>query len=198
MSTATMSATSVQEFRSRTGLPLMEAKRLLVEAEGDQDKAAKLAQAQGLQPDDRSASERPGYVGSYLHHNGQFGAMVVLRSSSDTLAKTREFRELADSLALHVAVSNPTYIDRGAIPDGLSRSLEDEVAQECAAMTVGKNPEIITRILKGKMEMIYQKVCLLDQPFVKEDKISVAALINDLARRSRETIGISGFHRFSL
>ena len=195
-------AQMVRQFRLSSGLPLMECKRLLAEADGDPTKATQLARQQGLKPSDTPLVDRPGYVGIYRHHNGQMGAMVTLRCNSDTLAKTEEYRKLADSIAMHVAVADPHHVSARDVPDVVMRLYEQEVEADAKSKIDGKPEAIRTKILSGLLQAKLKLVCLMEQPFVRPDvdnKVTtVATLLENLSSRSLEPIEVESFHRFKI
>lgn len=202
MSTITsIHAQTITQFRATTGLPLMECKRLLQEADGDRDLALKNAKQQGLAPSDKPLGQRPGYIGTYRHHNGQIGAMVVIRCNSDTLARTEEFRRLCDDIAMHVTVADPRMLRRDTIPADIMSAYVDDVAS--SAKLEGKPEAIKAKILSGLLEAKLKQACLMDQLFIRPDAngkttITISSMIDDLSARSREPIEIEHFRRFTI
>lgn len=185
---------SIKELRERTGVSVMQCKKALQEAGGDLEKATVILKKHSAASAEKKAdrSLAAGTIGSYIH-DGIIGAMVVLSSETDFVAKNPEFAVLAREIAMHVAASNPAYISSAEIPEDKKQAattvFEKEVADKPAAMK-GK-------ILEGKLASYFQDQVLLDQPFIKDDTKTIRDLLNGATQKFGERIEISRFVRVS-
>ena len=193
-----ISADMVRELRQRTGIGVMECKAALREAEGDQDKAIEIlrkkgySRAQGKMS--RTASE--GLVGSYIHMNGRIGVLVELNCESDFVARNEEYQELLKNICLQVAAANPKYIAPEDVPAAV---LEQEKEIVRAQFQESKKPaEIVEKIVLGKLQKFYGEVCLLDQVYIKDDKITIRQLIQSAIAKIGENIKVGRFARFEV
>lgn len=186
---------SVQELRARTGAGIVACNNALKESGGDVEKAVVLLRQRGL---DRAGgytnrSATAGTIGSYTHHDGTLGVMVVLACETDFVARTDEFKQLANDIAMHVAASRPTSVSRAELPEALvtvERTLAVEEFQK-------KNmpPEKIERALPGKMEKFFEQHCLVDQTLVTDNKTKVGDAIKLLSSKCGEKIEVKKFVR---
>ncbi len=191
-------AETVKELRQRTGIGMMECKKSLKESKGDIEKAIVLlrkkgyARAQGKMG--RETAE--GIVGSYVHLNDKIGVLVEVNCESDFVSRNDEFKGLVKNIALHIAASNPRYISSEDIsPEVLDQ--EREIVRE-QFKDSKKPPEIVDKIVQGKLGKFYKEVCLLDQPYVKDDKVAVNQLVASFIAKFGENIRIKRFARFEL
>jgi elongation factor Ts len=191
-------AEAVKELRQRTGIGMMECKKALKESKGDIEKAIVLlrkkgyARAQGKMA--RETAE--GTIGSYVHLNEKIGVLVEVNCESDFVARNDEFKGLVKNIALHIAASNPKYISSEDIsPEVLEQ--EKEIIRE-QFKDSKKPPEIVDKIVQGKLGKFYEEVCLLDQPYVKDDKVAVNQLVASFIAKFGENIRIKRFARFEL
>ena len=190
-----ITAEMVKKLRDKTGAGMMDCKRALAETEGDFDKAIDLLRQKGLavaaKRESKIASE--GIITSYIHTGGKIGVLVELNCETDFVARTDEFKELGHDLAMHIAWSNPSYVRREEIPeDFLER--EREIHRQWA-INEGKPPQAIDKIVEGKMESFYSTNCLLDQPFVKDNDMSVNDRITEVMGKLGEKIAVGRFVR---
>lgn len=193
-----ISAEQVKELRLRTGIGVMECKEALAESGGDAEKAIEILRKKGYaraqDKAGRAASE--GIVGSYIHLNGKIGVLVELNCESDFVARNVEFQELAKNIAMQIAASKPKYVSPDDIPaDVLEKEREIIRAQ---MQDTKKPPEIMDKIVQGKLLKYYEEVCLLDQPYIRDDKMKVRQLIAAAVARIGENIKIGRFARFEI
>lgn len=200
MSTATSyqpKAEEIKQLREQTSAPMMDCRRALIEAEGDFAKAKSVlterGAAQAAKKADRAAHE--GLVTSYIHAGGKIGVLVEVNSETDFVARNPKFSELTRDIALHIAGMSPLYVDRGAVPDGLVNEVKTELR---ASVPPGKPADVVEKIIDGKLNKWFEERCLLDQPFVKDDTMSVADLINSAVGALGENIRVRRFTRFAL
>jgi elongation factor Ts len=194
----TISAGLVKELRERTGIGMMECKKALEESNGDIEKAItilrKKGHARAQKKMERQAKE--GIIGSYIHLNGKIGVLVEVNCESDFVARNEEFQALVKNITLHVAAANPQYVSAEDIPQEVLEE-EKEIIRE-QFKDSGKPAEIVEKIVQGKLSKFYQETCLLDQVYIKDDKMAVKDLVKDLIAKLGENIVISRFARFEL
>jgi elongation factor Ts len=194
MPMAEITAQAVNEFRKKTGLGLMECKKLLKEAGGDPNKAETLAKERGMkQAEGRMGrAAKAGRIDVYIHHDAKSGVLIELNCETDFVARNDEFKQLAKELALHVMAANPGYVRREDVP-------VDVVAeQKRIFMTqVGDKPvNIQEKIAQGKLDAWFAETVLLDQKFVKDDTKTVRDVILAVNSRTGENISVARFARF--
>jgi elongation factor Ts len=191
---AEITAQSVNEFRRKTGLGLMECKALLKEADGDMKKAETMAKERGLKQAELRAGRaaKAGRIEVYIHHDSKSGAMIELNCETDFVARNDEFKQLAKDLALHVMAANPLYVRREDVPD------EVIAEQKRIFMSqVGDKPQNIQeKIADGKLNAWFGESVLLDQKFVKDDSTTVRDFILAVNARTGENISVARFARF--
>jgi len=188
----------VAELRAKTGAGIMDCKKALEESAGDAAKAEELLRvkyaSRAEKRADRAAGQ--GVIEIYLHFNGRVATMVELNSETDFVANTAEFRQLAKELALHVASAKPIAVRIEDVPPDLvereRRVYKAQVAEE-------KKPDAVKdKIVEGKLKKFYQENVLLEQPFVKDDKVTVGELVKALSGKTGEKIEVRRFARFEL
>ncbi len=188
----------VKELRQRTGIGMMECKQALQESKGDIEKAIVIlrkkgyARAQGKVS--RETSE--GIIGSYIHLNGKIGVLLEVNCESDFVARNDEFKELVKNIAMHIAASNPKYVSSEEISPEVLDQEKDIIKEQFKDSK--KPPEIVEKIIQGKLGKFYEEVCLLDQPYIKDDKVSIKQLVASHIAKFGENIRISRFARFEL
>jgi elongation factor Ts len=143
-----------------------------------------------------SREAREGLIETYTHHGGRVGVMLELNCETDFVANTDQFQELAHDLALHVAFASPLYLDAESVPEDVAAAQQEAFRAEAAEQ--GKPDDIIEKIVEGRMNKFYGEVVLLNQPFVKDEDISVSDLITQAVAELKENIKISRFTRYEL
>lgn len=193
----TISAEMVKDLRDKTGVGMMECKKALTESNGDFEKAVDLLRQKGLatasKKAGRTASE--GLIESYIHM-GKIGTMVEVNCETDFVARTDDFKQLAKDIAMHIAAATPVYLSREDVPqDVLEREKEIYKAQ-----VVNKPPQVVEKIIEGKLEKFYTDFCLLDQIFIKDtdQKMKIKDLITEKIAKLGENIMIKRYARFQL
>ncbi len=193
---ADISATMVNELRAKTGAGLMDCKRALVENKGDQTSAAEWLRKKGIasavKKADRAAQE--GVVASYIHLGGKVGVLIEVNCETDFVAKTDEFQSLAKDLCMQIAAASPLFVAREQVPAELAEK-EKEIA---AAQVVGKPAPAIEKIVQGKIDKWYGTVCLLEQPFVRDQNKTVKDYIAESISRTGENIVVRRFVRYAI
>lgn len=192
----TISAELVKKLREKTNAPMMDCKKALVEANGDLKAATEILKKKGqivaLKKLGRSAKE--GLIGSYVHSNGKIGVLVEINCETDFVARNDDFKNFAKDISMQIAAASPTYVSRGDIP----KSIIDKEKDILKEQVKGKPENVIERILEGKLEKFYSEVCLMDQPFIKDDKLKIGDCLSTLIGKIGENILIRRFVRFQL
>ena len=200
MSTTTVniSANQVKELREKTGAPMMDCKQALTDAKGDLDQAVVLLRKRGVSVAAKKASRATseGAVESYIHAGGKIGVLVEVDCESDFVARTEDFKELIHDIAMHIAASDPKFVRKEDVtPDAYER--EKDIYRAQAAAT-GKPPQVVEKIVEGKMSKFYEEVCLYEQPFIKDQTVSIAQLIATKIGKLGENIAVRRFSRFKV
>jgi elongation factor Ts len=188
----------VKKLRDRTGAGMMECKAALQEANGDIEEATTILRKRGLahaaKKSGRATSE--GLIGAYIHQGGKIGVLVELNCESDFVAKTDDFQTLRKELALQVAAANPQYVRREDVPADV---LDRERAIYRAQMeNSGKPPQVIDKIVEGKLGSFYEQAVLVDQPSIRDPKQTVSQMVQAAIAKLGENIGIARFVRFKV
>ena len=196
--TETISAGMVKELREKTGAPMMDCRNALTEAKGDMEEAVVVLRKRGMasaaKKASRTASE--GAVGTYIHAGGKIGVLLEINCESDFVARTPDFQELLKDISMHIAATDPRYIRKEDVTaEDLER--EKEIYRAQAAQT-GKPAPVIEKIVEGKMSKFYEEVCLLEQPFIKEQTVIIAQLIAQKVGKLGENIQVRRFARFKV
>ena len=193
-----ITADQVKELRQRTGIGVMECKEALAECQGDIEKAIaalrKKGAARAQERMDREASQ--GLIHSYIHMEGKLGVLVEVNCESDFVARNEEFKGLAKNIAMQIAAANPRFVSSADIPEA-DLEQEKEIIRGQLQDTK-KPPQIIEKIVEGKIKKFYEEVCLLHQPYIKDDKMTVHELIASFIAKFGENIKVRRFARFEL
>src|SRR5271154_5394808 len=193
-----ISAKLVKELRDRTGAGMMECKSALAEANGNLAEAEIILRKRGISSASKKATRttRQGVVGSYIHAGSQLGVLVEVNCESDFVARTDDFQELVRDIAMHIAAADPQFIRKEDVtPDAIEKEKE---IQRARALNDGKPEKMVDKIVEGRMAKFYEEVCLYEQPFVKENTITVDQLIKTKIAKLGENISVSRFARFKV
>jgi elongation factor Ts len=194
-----ISSEQVKKLREVTGAGMMDCKRALEEAGGDHDRAVELLREKGLASAAKRAgrSANQGLIESYIHFNNTVGVLLELNCETDFVANTVEFRALAKDLCLHIASpSAPRFISREQVSTAEVES--ERHIYEIQAKESGKPDNVVEKIVKGKLDAFFASVCLLDQPFVKDDSRTVQQLLDEVSAKVGEKVAVRRFARFKL
>src|SRR6202521_6089087 len=195
---AEITAALVKALRERTGAGMMECKAALVEAKGDVPEAEVVLRKRGIASAGKKASRvtKQGLIGSYIHQGGQLGVLVEVNCESDFVARTEDFQELVHDIAMHIAASDPKYVRKEDVtPADYAREKDIYLAKAIAS---GKPANIAEKMVAGMMEKFYEEVCLLEQPFIKDQTINIAQLIAAKVGKLGENIAVRRFARFKV
>ena len=181
-----------------TGAGFMECKSALAEADGNLDKAVTVLRTRGQAKAARRAGRTTaqGLVGHYVHLGGQVGVLVEVNCESDFVARTDDFQTLVKEVAMHVAAANPTCVRRDEVAaDDLERERDIVRAQFAES---NKPPQVIEKIVEGKLNSYYEQVVLLDQPSIRDPKTTIGEMVNAAIAKLGENITIARFARFKV
>ena len=195
---ANISAAQVKELREKSGAPMMDCKAALVESNGDIEQAIIHLRKRGVSLAGKKAARvtSEGSVGYYIHAGGKIGVLLELNCESDFVARTEDFRELLHDVSMHIAASDPKFVRREDVTQAdFDREKDIALAQAVAA---GKPPAIAEKMVIGKMGKFYEEVCLLEQPFIKDQTTTIAQLIATKIGKLGENIAVSRFARFKV
>jgi elongation factor Ts len=193
-----ISAGIVKELREQTGAGMMDCKKALTEAGGDMEKAMDIMRKKGLAKAQGKASRdaSDGLIHSYIHMGGKIGVLVEVNCETDFVAKTEDFQQLVKDISMHIAATNPAYVKREDVP---AEVIEKE-KEIYASQVENKPPQVVEKIVEGKLEKFYSDMCLVDQVFVKDpdQKQKIKDLIVEKIAKLGENIVVSRFARFQL
>jgi elongation factor Ts len=193
-----ISAAQVKELREKTGAPMMDCKQALTEAKGDLEQAIVVLRKKGVATAAKKATRvtTEGSVAHYIHAGGKIGVLVEVNCESDFVARTDDFKELVHDIAMHIAASDPKFIRKEDVtPEAYAREKEIYLEQ---AKRSGKPDHIAEKMVEGKMAKYYEEVCLYEQPFIKDQTISVSQLIASKVGKLGENISVRRFARFKV
>lgn len=196
--TTQISASLVRELREKTGAPMMDCKNALVASNGDLEKAVEWLRKRGTAVMEKKSSRttKEGAVESYIHAGGKIGVLVEINCESDFVARTPDFKELIHDIAMHIAASDPKFIRKEDVsPEAYAKEKEIYLAQVAAS---GKPPQVAERIVEGKMSKFYEEVCLYEQPFIKDQNVSIGQLLATKVGKLGENIAVRRFARFKV
>ncbi len=191
-----INSTMIKALRDQTGISVMQCKKALEEAGGDMEKAVIILKKKRSEAADKKSDRElgAGAVGSYVHNTNEVAAMVLLACETDFVAKNSEFVLLARDIAMHVAASNPTYINKSDIDE----SMLAKATEVFAAEVVDKPAEMQEKILAGKMASYFKEQILMDQDFIKNPDTTIGEMINGAVQKFGENVSIAKISRLSV
>ncbi|HPD15372.1 MAG TPA: translation elongation factor Ts [Planctomycetota bacterium] len=191
-----ITAETVKQLRDMTGLGMMKCKEALEATQGDLEKAVEYLRKLGLKTAEKRAGRETseGVIASYIHSNSKIGVLLELKCESDFVARNDDFRQLARDLCMQVAATRPIAVSRDQVPPAVIEK-EREIYRE---QVKDKPPQAVEKIVAGKLDAFFKEHCLLDQPFVKDPKHTVADLLNALIAKLGENIAVNRFVRLQL
>jgi elongation factor Ts len=195
---AKIDAKQVKELREKSGAPMGDCLKALQESKGDMEQAFVVLRKRGMASAQKKASRstNEGAVGTYIHAGGKIGVLLELNCESDFVARTEDFQELLKDISMHIAATDPRYVRKEDVtPEDMER--EKEIYRAQAAAT-GKPAPVVEKIVEGKMSKFYEEVCLLDQPFIKEQSMTITQLIAQKVGKLGENITVRRFARFKV
>jgi len=193
---AEISAALVKQLRDKTGAGMMECKKALTEANGNEEEAITILRKAGLAQAAKRAGRATaqGTIGSYIHMGGKIGVLVEVNCESDFVARTDDFNNLVKELAMHIAAADPKWVRREDVP---AEAIEKEKDIYRAQMAnSGKPANVLDKIIEGKLGSFYSQFVLLDQPSVRDGAVSISQLVAQASAKTGENIQINRFVRF--
>ncbi len=189
-------ASSVRELRDRTSAGVLDCKNALEEASGDFEKAGEILRKKGLAKAMKKGSRGTpeGRVGSYIHTNGKVGVLIEVNCETDFVAKNDVFEDLVKDICMHIAATNPMAVSRETVP----QEMIDRERKAYNEEFKDKPDNVRDKIIDGKMESFYKEVCLINQPFVKDNDQTIEDLLKNAITKLGENIKISRFARFAI
>jgi elongation factor Ts len=193
-----ISAQLVKQLRDRTGAGMMECKKALVEAKGELAEAEVVLRKQGIASAGKKSSRttKQGVIGTYIHPGAQLGVLIEVNCESDFVARTDDFQQLVKDLAMQVAAADPQFVRREDVTEA-ALAKEREI-QRARAINEGKPEKMADKIVEGRMNKYFEEVCLYEQPFIKENTITIAEVIKTKIAKLGENISVSRFVRFKV
>jgi len=194
-----ISAQQVKDLRIKTGVGFMECKQALQETGGDNEKAIEYLRKKGISTAAKKAGRETsqGLIHSYIHGNGRIGVLLEINCETDFVARTPDFKEFIKDMAMQIAAFSPQYVKREDVPPEI---IEKEREIYRSQLEDGKKPpQIIDKIVSGKLEKnFFEKACLIEQPFIRDDKKMVKDILTEAIAKLGENIIIRRFVRFEL
>ncbi|HEX3084807.1 MAG TPA: translation elongation factor Ts [Pyrinomonadaceae bacterium] len=199
---AEVTAVAVKALREKTGAGMMECKKALVEANGNEERANEILRERGLasakKKEGRVAAE--GVVGSYIHMGGKVGVLVEVNCETDFVARGEEFQQLVKDIAMHIAAAEPRYVARDEVSSEVLDK-EREIARAQAKndpKNANKPEQVLDKIVEGRLNKFYEEFVLLDQPFIKEPAQTVGEMVTEKVAKTGEKITIRRFARYKM
>ncbi len=188
----------VKELREKSGAPMGDCLKALQETKGNIEDAFVVLRKRGMASAQKKAARttNEGAVGTYIHAGGKIGVLLEVNCESDFVARTDDFKTLVHDIAMHIAATDPRYIRKEDVsPEAFEK--EKDIYRAQAAAT-GKPPAVVEKIVEGKMGKFYEEVCLLEQPFIKDQTMTVHQLIATVVGKLGENISVKRFARFKV
>jgi elongation factor Ts len=193
---------AIKALREKTGAGMMECKAALTEAEGNEEKAIEILRKRGLATATKKAGRvaAEGLVNSYIHAGGKIGVLLEVNCETDFVARGEEFRTFVHDLAMHITAAEPRFTTKEDVPPEVLEK-EREIALEQARLdpkNAGKPPQVLEKIVEGRISKFYQEACLMEQPFVKEQNITIGDLVRQMISKTGENIRVRRFTRYKM
>src|SRR5437773_1431381 len=199
---AEITAGNIKALREKTGAGMMECKKALIEADGNEERAIEVLRERGLasakKKQGRVAAE--GVVASYIHMGGKVGVLVEVNCETDFAARSEEFQQLVKDIAMHIAAAEPRYVSRDEV-SAVTLDKEREIARAQAKndpKNANKPEQVIDKIVEGRLNKFYEEFVLLDQPFIKAPENTVGELITEKIAKTGEKVTIRRFARYKM
>ncbi len=195
---AEITSEMIKELREKTQAGMLDCKKALIACGGDMEKAVDYLRKKGLAAANKREGRvaKEGIVASYIHNNSKLGVLLELNCETDFVARNQDFQDLAKDLCMQVAAANPQYVSPDDVPaEVLER--EKEIYREQLKES-GKPANVIEKIVEGKLAKFYSEVCLLEQEFIKDNKVLIKDLIKNKIATYGENITVGRFIRFQI
>lgn len=199
---AEVTASSIKSLREKTGAGMVDCKNALVEADGDETQAIEVLRKKGMATAGKKAGRvtAEGAVGSYIHMGGKVGVLVEINCETDFVSRGDEFQQLVKDVAMHVAATDPRYLNREEVPAS-ELDKEREILREQLKndpKNASKPEDVLNKIIEGRLNKFYEESVLLDQPFVKDPSKTVGDLVNEKIASIKENIAVRRFTRYKM
>lgn len=193
-----VSVAMIQALREKTGCGMMDCKKALLEAKGDEEKASEILRKKGFAAAAKRAGRTAaqGLIESYIHIGGKIGVLVEINCESDFVAKNVEFQAFVKDIAMQIAASNPQYVNQEEVPADIINKEKAILAEQ--AKQSGKPAKALEKIVAGRLEKFYAEICLMNQPFIKEPKKTIKDLMAEMVAKIGENLVIRRFTRYQL
>ncbi len=195
---ANITAKAVNDLRIKMGVGLMDCKRALVEADGDEEKAIKILREKGLataaKKQSRIAAE--GIVESYIHMGGKIGVLLEVNCETDFVAKTDAFKALVHNIAMHIAAANPAYLNRDEVPADVIEKEKEIIRNQ--ALNEGKKEAFIDKIIEGRIGKFYKENCLMEQQYMLDPDQTIESLVTEAIAKIGEKITVRRYTRYAM
>ena len=193
---------AIKALREKTGAGMMECKGALTEAEGNEDKAIEILRKRGLASATKKAGRvaAEGLVNAYIHAGGKIGVLLEVNCETDFVARTEQFRGFVHDLAMHITAAEPRYVAKEDVPAEVIEK-EREIALEQIRLdpkNANKPEQVVQQIVEGRLSKFYQETCLMEQPFIKDQNITVAELVRRAISNTGENVRVRRFTRFKM
>jgi elongation factor Ts len=188
----------VKQLREMTGAGILDCRRALEETGGDLDRAVQFLREKGLAAAEKRLGRetREGFIDLYSHGNGRVGVMVEANCETDFVARTEEFRRFVHEVSLQVAAACPLYLDASEIPAEVVEVKRAEARNQ--ARHEGKPERVWDQIVEGRLDKFYQEVCLLRQPYIRDEQVTVADVLRKMIASTGENVVIRRFQRWEV
>ncbi|NCO04603.1 MAG: translation elongation factor Ts [Candidatus Magasanikbacteria bacterium] len=193
-----MSTADIAKLRSQTGAGMLDCKKALDESNGDMEKALDWLRKRGIAKAAKRADKvtAEGAVASYIHGGGKVGVLVEVNCETDFVAKNENFQDIVNGITLHIAASAPKYLSRNEVPAEAVEKEKDIYREQMK--NEGKPADIIEKIIDGKLDKFYSEMCLLEQPFIKDEDLTIEEMLIKKTGEIGEKISIRRFARYEL
>ncbi len=191
----------IKQLREKTGAGMMACKTALKEASGDAKKAIDILRKKGLSVAQKKSGRatKEGMIQSYIHTGGKIGVLIEINCETDFVARNEDFQAFSRDVAMQIAAVNPTYIDKDNVPADIVEK-EKEIIKAQISNSGGKEkpPQVMEKIVTGKLEKFYEEICLMQQQFIKDQNVKIKDLLVDLVGKIGENISVRRFVRYQL
>jgi elongation factor Ts len=197
---ADITSEMIKDLREKTLAGMLDCKKALVECNGDMEKAVEYLRKKGLASANKKMGRaaKEGIVTSYIHTNSKIGVLLELNCETDFVARNNEFQDLAKDLCMQVAAANPAYVNPEDVPEDVLAKEKDIFMAQLKETSKGKPEDVLEKIVEGKIKKFYSEVCLLEQEFIKDQKIIIKDMIKNKIATIGENISVGRFVRFQI
>lgn len=193
-----ITAAMVKQLREKTGAPMMDCKKALVESKGDLENAISYLRQKSLVGVSKKASRatKDGLITSYIHTGGKVGVMLEINCETDFVARSEEFKKLSKNMSMHIAALNPLYLNREEVPPQVIE--KERAIYLTQAKNSGKPEKVWDKIVNGKIKKFYSEVCFMEQSYIRDNELIIKDVINETIAKIGENISIRRFVRYQL